>query len=512
MTSGIKLFILGLLSVPAFAMVQHPTRMTCDMITRATSDTIFNVAMDFDAATAGDTVSAIAIPQNLNGWVGAEQYILMSYGAVRSFNKATGQRDNVLNVDASAFFNVGANDVRIDYDRFAQRWITSCEAIDAVDFNITDVVICISEEAVITPYTRWYKYTIPVSELNPGNPMGTIDYGQLAVDQHAIYFTCNAFSDPDGTAFVGTSALVIQKSSVIDGGTPVYTVFTGLLGPLNNMNSQYLPPADNFTPNPTYGYLINAVTNYNNNPPTGSSQLAMYRIENPGSATPTISAPIFIDVPVFGYADIAPHLGNLYGYDGNLQTGNALIWAPHVRGNYLFCAHDIQVNQNGVGAEFGAGGDRVAVRWYQLDLTAGGVETLNTVPTLVQSGTLFDDAATDPRYYFNASIMTNKNLDLVISCTASGLTEYTNVVYAARKATDPLGTLRDPVFITQAVNPYNFGPLAEINVGVILGQRWGDASSLSPDPINDLDLWNTQEYASTNNAWAINVSKLVPVS
>lgn len=511
MTSGKKLFILSLLSAQAFAMVQHPTRMTCEMVTRASSDTLFNIAMDFDAATAGDTVSAAFTPQNLNGWVGAEQYILMSYGAIRSFNKVTGLRDNVLNIDASSFFNVGATDVRIDYDRFAQRWVTSCEALD-VDGNITDVVICISADAVITPYTRWYKYTIPLSVVNPGNPNGTIDYGQLAVDQNAIYFVCNAFSDPDGFTFVGSSAVVIQKSSVINGGTPQITVFPGLLGPINNLNSQYLPPADNFTPNPTYGYLINAVVNYNNNPPTGSNQLALYRIAGAGTTTPTISDAIFITVPSFGYADIAPHLGNLYGYDGNLQSGNALMWAPHVRGNYLFCAHDIQVNQAGVGEDVANGGDRIAVRWYQLDLTAGGVETLNTVPTLVQSGTLFDNAANNPRNYFNASIMTTKNLDLVISCTASGLNEYTNVVYAARKATDPLGTLRDPVFITQAANPYNFGPLAEINVGVILGQRWGDASSLSPDPINDLDLWNTQEYASSNNAWAINVSKLVPLS
>ena len=112
MTFDTRLFILSLLTAQAFAMVEHPARMTCDMVTRASSDTLFNVAMDFDAATAGDTVSAIFIPQNLNGWVGPEQYILMSYGAVRSFNKVTGLRDNILNIDASAFFNDGAVDVR----------------------------------------------------------------------------------------------------------------------------------------------------------------------------------------------------------------------------------------------------------------------------------------------------------------------------------------------------------------------------------------------------------------
>lgn len=508
MTFYTRLFIVSLLSAQAFAMIEHPSRMTCEMVTRSSSNTLFSVPLDFDAATAGDTVSAIFIPQNLNGWVGAEQYILMSYGAVRSFNKATGLRDNVLNIDASSFFNVGAGDVRIDYDRFSQRWITYCETIN-LDGVSDGIVICISSDAVITPYTRWYKYTLPQIILNPGNPNGSLDYGQLAVDQNAIYVGVNAFSDPDASVFVGSTALVIQKSSVINGGTPVYTVFPGLLG---NINSQYLPPADNFTPNPTYGYFINAVVNYNNTPPTGSNQLALYRISDAGSATPTITGPIFITVPAFGYADVAPHLGNLYGLDGYLQSGNALMWAPHVRGNYLFCAHDIQLNQAGEGKNLADGGDRIGVRWYQFDLTAGGVEAPNTIPTLVQSGTLFDNAATNPKYYFNASIMTNKNLDLVISSTVSGNLDYTNVIYAARKATDIPGTLRDPVYITQAANSYNFGTLAQINAGALLGQRWGDESSLSPDPINDLEIWNTQEYATSNNAWAINVSKLVPVS
>lgn len=493
----ISLFVLGLLSCSVFGIP---------------STTVYDVAFDFPAVSAGDSMSPIATPQNLNGWVGSEQYILMTYGAIRSFNKTNHLPDNILNLPAENFFGVFANDVRIVYNRFAKRWIFSCNVIDAED-NVRDIRVIVSSDDVITQTTKWYVYTIPYIEINPNYPLGVIDYTQLGTDAKAIYLVSNTFDDIDYTNYTGSSAVVINLEAAVNGSVTSsdYKVFPNLLP--NGLNTQYIPPADNFNPNPTYGYLINAVVDYNAAPPTGSNQVVFYRIENPGNPAAVISDPIFVDVPQFGYAANAPHLGNKYGVDGYLQTGNALMWAPHIRGNFMFAAHDIQVDQNGQGTD---SGDRVGVRWYQFDLTGGGVETLNSQPTLVQRGTLYDNALSDPKFYFNASIMTNKNLDLVISSTVSGEADYTDVIYAARAVTSPSGALNDVVYITNnnttTQYSYNFGTLAELNSGVILGQRWGDASSLAPDPINDLDLWNTQELATASNAWLVNASKLVPVA
>jgi hypothetical protein len=492
LSTKLSIVILSLLSLQAFTTPSCVVKSTKDIM-RSVSGSVFNVAFEFDAASAGDTMSPIAIPQNLNGWVGPEQYILMSYGVIRSFNKFTGARDNILNVPAENFFGTDSNDVRIVYNRFAQRWIFSCNVLDADDVVPRDIVLVVSGDSVITETTSWNVYTIPYSDINPNYPAGALDYTQLSSDANAIYLVSNAFNDIDFTTYVGSSAVVVGLDSAVNGGPLVYQVFPELLP--NGLNTQYIPPADN----------------YNAEPPTGSNQVVFYRIENPGTPAAVISDPLFVTVPPFGYAEAAPHLGNLYGIDGDLQTGNALMWAPHVRGNNLFAAHDIQVDQNGDGSD---AGDRVGVRWYQFDVTGGGVETLNTLPTLVQYGTIFDGAAVNPKFYFNASIMTNKNLDLVISSSVSGENDYTDVIYAARKATSATGALTDPVYITHngtdTQYSYNFGPLAEFNAGAILGQRWGDESSLSPDPINDLEIWNTQELATSNNAWCINVSKLVP--
>ena len=65
--------------------------------------------------------------------------------------------------------------------------------------------------------------------------------------------------------------------------------------------------------------------------------------------------------------------------------------------------------------------------------------------------------------------MTNKNGDLVVVGTVSGTNDYTNVFYAGRKAADQLGTLRDPVLVTNNTNPYNFGRrIIVVNSGVFI--------------------------------------------
>ena len=157
-------------------------------------------------------------------------------------------------------------------------------------------------------------------------------------------------------------------------------------------------------------------------------------------------------------------------------------------------------------------GDRVGIRWYQFDLTGDptgngcGIETEATCPALVQWGTLFDPAADNPKFYFVPAIMTNKNGDLVIEGTVSGATDVTNVFYAGRKATDPLGSLRDPVLITNNTsNQYNYG---QQDSG--FGQRWGDYTNLAPDPSNDLNIWSTGEWAAIENGWGIQATQLLP--
>lgn len=463
---------------------------------------VFHPGLNFTASTVSNSPAADkVIPPNLNGWVGEEQYILMSYQYIRSFNKKTGKPDGILHTNSDSFFGGGSNDVRIDYDRFAKRWYFSCEVNNSVD-----LLLVVSSDGVITNNTTWAFYLFPnamiIPQITPPGS-GSLDYQQLAVDKHAVYIDVDTFDSSNN--FAGTSSVVIQKKSLL-AANPSVTVFPGL-------DHDFLPPADNFDKHPKYGYLITARTGVINNGDT-DNQLFFYRIVNPQSTNPTIVGPIDITVGNYTVPNDAPHLGNLYGTSGYLQPGPfGALEAPHVRKGQLFACHTCLVDSSG--NSVGSSGDRDGVRWYQLDVTGDptgngqGDESPTTVPVLIQTGTLYDPSSTSsPKYFFIPSIMTNKRMDLVIEATVAGANDYTNVAIATRKKNDPHGQLRAPQLLTKnTTNPYNFGPLLNAS-NSNNGQRWGDESSLAPDPCHDLDIWSTGEWAAVENGWGIQVTQL----
>lgn len=481
-------------------------------LTKLKTPPAFQTNLNFVGASVANAVDPLIIPPNLSGAVGETQYILMTYNVIRSFNKETGEADGILNIDAATFFGVAANDVRISYDRFSKRWFMSCEDTN-VDTGFThNIILAMSADSTITNCSRWTFFTIPNSMIIPqlDNNSGIVDYQQLAVDAMAVYISADTFNHAG--YFLGTSTIVIPKSSLLSGKALV-KVFPGLLpGSETRQASGITPPADNLDENPNYGYIINAT---NNSYPSGKTynKLYFYRIFDAWSRSPNISQVITITVPSYADCANAPHKGNLFGPKAFLQTGGCNLTAPHVRNKQLYVCHCTQVDKTGKGTPKG---DRVGIRWYQFDLTgdstgqALGRESITTVPALVQSGTLYDDEDTStPDFFFNPSIMTNKDGHMALGCSVSGKQSYPNAVFATRLADDEKGQLTYPMPASCSSNKYNFGPFVDPENSNI-GQRWGDLSSMSVDPSNDLDIWSTQEFAAIENGWGVQVTQLKP--
>src|SRR6185503_2915303 len=115
--------------------------------------------------------------------------------------------------------------------------------------------------------------------------------------------------------------------------------------------------------------------------------LIMRRIATPG-ATPTISADILITVSSTSFPITVDHLGDTGGTNGNLDALDDRLFAAHIRNGRLWTAHNMAVTAAGAASNADAQ-RRNGVRWYELNVP------LNTgTPTVVQSGTLFDSAAT----------------------------------------------------------------------------------------------------------------------
>src|SRR5262249_34672615 len=137
----------------------------------------------------------------------------------------------------------------------------------------------------------------------------------------------------------------------------------------------------------------------------------------PGAWPPSsISANLMLPVPSTALPLSVPHLGNTGGTDGELDALDDRLFDAKSRGGHVWTAHNIAVDATGTGPDAGA---RAGARWYEIDVTGGS-------PFLVQSGTLFDPAAANPRSYWIPTVMVSGQGHAAIGASAAGAAERAN--------------------------------------------------------------------------------------
>lgn len=485
----------------------------------------------FFGVTVQNAQSLLRAQPNSNGGVGPEQYVLITNDQIRSFNKATGKPDGILDMDTASFLGFPTADTHILYDRWSKRWIACGDVVNYYGGYVYDfptIGIAYSDAPVITKNTKWKRYTFPnqviippaTTASYPGGNSG-VDSPLIATDQNAFYLTVSIFGFDAATSnypLIGVTLVVMPLSAFdkesIEGR---YTVFPGVVAGGNPGLTQQTPAANNFDRDPKYGYIINAQSPWVPQTPAPElNALYLFRIANSGGCNPNLGPQVTIPVPTYVPSLLAPHAGNRWGAFGTMQTTGCGFdtGGTHIRNKQLFVVQSSTVDITGTGTNIG---DRVAVFWYQFDLTGdptgrgNGTETINTIPALVQRGVIYDNAPTNPKFYYIPSIMTNKKGDIVITGNVSGAEDYINVFYALGKAGTNGGATTVPALLTHETLPYNMGALSfnAYPLPPSSGQRWGDYSSLFPDPCNDLDLWSTNEAVALPNGWGVLATKFV---
>jgi hypothetical protein len=419
------------------------------------------------------------IPPDSMGSVGPTQALVSVNGRIKVFNKQGNL--GALNVSDAVFWSSVSNgaepsDPGVEYDRLSGRWILSAVNTEATNNR---VLIAVSSGPTITDSSSFTFFFFNQNAPLPAGDTGLFaDYPQLGVDKNAVYVGVNEF----GSTFSGTSAFVIRKSSVTGGGPIVVTAFRGLAtgtGP-----GVYSPqPATDMDPNTNVGYIVG--------PDNQSfSQLDIRRISDPGG-TPSISANLVVPVP----STYLPILGVPQGTHGTLDDLDDRLFGAMIArdpgGNLsLWTAHNIRVGTTGVS---GSTGNRDADRWYQLG-------NLSTTPTLTQSGTLFDSAASNPRSFWMPSIAANGQGHASLNSSTAGPGLFAEVASSGHLASDATG-VTDPFDITQTST-------SSYQLGTGTPKRWGDYSQTIVDPTDNQTFWTFQEYANATNSWGVRVIKL----
>jgi hypothetical protein len=431
-----------------------------------------------------------AFPPDTMGAVGPTQFIVAVNGRIRSFSKTTGIADGALNADMDVFFNsvmtppTGSNftsDPRIRYDRLSGRWfIIIIDVPGGTGSTANRVLVAVSSGATITNASSFTFYQFQMS--------GSLfaDYPTLGIDANALYIGANMFTLAG--SFSSTLGTVVNKASLLSGGPITTTTFTLLATPSGA--GPFTPQGvDNYDPAATEGYFV-GVDN------ATFSTLMVNRVSNPGGV-PTISGNLAVTVPTTTFPARVPHLGNTGGANGQLDALDDRLFAAHVRGGRLWTAHNFRVSASGVAST--ATGNRVGVRWYELG-------NLTTTPTLIQAGTVFDNAATNPVHYFIPSIMVSGQGHAALGFSMAGNTVSPNAGTIGRLKNDTLGTTQSPVAnYTNSTAAYN----PPSDPGGAGGRRWGDYSYTSLDPCDDMTMWTIQEYADATNSYGVRAVRLL---
>jgi hypothetical protein len=424
-----------------------------------------------------------ALPPDSNGDVGPTQVFVDVNGRFKVFDK-NGVLGG-LNVDPDVFWApvmtpAGCNftsDPHVRYDRLAARWfIVMIDVPGCVGDQVNRVMMAVSSGPTITSSSSFtlYQFSAPAGEF--------ADYPTLGVDANALYIGGNMFST--SASFVNTDAWVVRKSDLVAGNPAVVTRFGNLL---NGSSQGPLTPqgVDNDTAGATEGYFVGT---------DGAvfSLLQLRRVSNPGSGSPTISSNLSLTVPTTTFPENVPASGTSTRLDALDDRLFAAMIQPAPGGGAprLWTTHNIEVNASGVAS---GSGSRDGLRWYEIG-------NLSTTPNLVQSGTVFDSAASNPSYYWIPSIAANGAGQAVIASSTAGTGKFAQIAAAQRFPGDALGFMSAPAIIQTSTFAYD---RTDTNP-----QRWGDYSQTVVDPNDNQTFWTFQEYANATNSWGVQAIQL----
>lgn len=422
------------------------------------------------------------IPPDSVGDVGKSQIFTMTNGRIRVRSKQSGTLQFGPTVDTffdSVRAGSGVSDPHVRYDRLSARWFV-------VGINVTTpnrVVLAVSDGATITDQTSFTFFQFQFDLVGPTPNADTnrfFDYPTFGVDRHALYIGGNVFGGG-----VNTTTFVVNKADLL-AGTLTVTAFRQLVSAGTGPWSPQGVSNDDGTA--SEGYFIG---------PDMSTfgRLMLRRVIDPGGI-PAMSGNIPLTVPTTSDPVLQTQQGTgtpLDSIDDRLFA--AAIHKSKITGMAtLWTAHNIQVTSAGVGCGTSCGaGTRNGSRWYEIG-------NLTTTPTLLQSGTLFDPAASAPRGYWIPSVAVTGQGHMVLGASMASANDFAGAVVAGRMRDDPPGATQAATIAAAGVAPY-----------VLLDgsrNRWGDYSQTCLDPEDDQTVWTFQEYADGTNAWALRAIQL----
>lgn len=424
-----------------------------------------------------------SFPPDTMGAIGPNHFMIVINGGVGIYNR-TGARLSFVSLDSFFAATIGgvnyprngSFDTRVIFDRRSGRWMAVALETGQIARVDNDIILAVSATSDATGV--WNKFLVPVGDPTSGGTTFFSDFETLGTDDNGVYSGLRIFPTP-GNSFA--KIVAIPKSQVLSAGTASVNVFTNITDMFSSPQ-----PAHNLDAVPASGrawFVASSSTVFGN---------LNYRRLTWSGTTPTLDGTSsVVTTPGFGGQPLnAPASGSTT----SINVGDVRVQMATIRANSLWTCRQLGLDASG-----GTGAPtRTGCEWLQLNVTGA-------TATLVQSGRVFDSAASNPRYFFFPSIMPSGQGHVVMGFSGVRSDEFVGGYFTGRLSGDPTGTMGSNVLFKAGEGAYNRNDGSGRN-------RWGDYSYTSLDPNDDMSLWTVQEYAlppasASDSRWGTWVAK-----
>ncbi len=396
------------------------------------------------------------VPPDVAGVVGLNDVMLAHNSEVRIQTKAGKQRLRSTLLDWWKTYFASLTNVvspRVAYDPYSNRWIMSA----AAEPRSANACVLVAASMTSDPTGTWRAVRLTAD--NAGTSWS--DQPRMGFNKDWIVVGTNLYANADD-AYNTSKLYVLTKAELYasSGVVAAARVFTDS----NWVGTLPCTTYDSSTP------VLYMAQNWNG--PAGYTRIShISGLVGAESATAD-------GFPTLGtgneWADAgptAPQQGNNPGID----TGDSRINSACYRDGAIWYAQTVFLPSTSP--------TRASVQWWKVD----------PVARTVNHGRIDDASATVFRAY--PSLAVNANGTMLLGYSRFSGTTFPSAAYAIHNAGDPVSAIQPEVIAKAGVGGYFVLSSSKEN-------RWGDYSTTSVDPANDVDLWTLQEYADTGNHWA----------
>ncbi|MFL6596038.1 MAG: carboxypeptidase-like regulatory domain-containing protein, partial [Chthoniobacterales bacterium] len=451
-------------------------------------------AVTFDAVGVGlAAFSPNSNPPDTNGQVGATQYVQWVNTSFAVFDKTNGALllgpvfgNQLFQAIGGACATHNDGDPVVNYDIMSGRWVISQFVVGGPAGGFSHQCFAVSQTQDATGAYYLYDFVT--------DPNNFIDYEKTTTWPDGYYMSGHVFNAA-GTSFLMGRMYAFERSQMLIGGAA--RMVSANMPTVGGSQQIGFVPADvqSLTPPPP-GEAEFVIGPGNTTATASSTRVAVTWGSTPAmTLSPTVSIPVtpYTNPPCLGNTAVSsracvpqPAPATTSDYVDRIASRFMLRLAYRNNGTVASPQESILAT-TAVGSLVPA--SHGAVRWWEFRNSGSSA----TTPTIFQEST-FDP---DGTYRWIPSIAMDKDQNIALGYSKSSTTVKPSIYVTGRLASDPINTMGAEVSMVDGPGVQQAG-----------GNRWGDYSAMTLDPVDQCTFYYTNEYLKTNGQfnWSTRVA------